>query len=249
MKRNLSIVLCFVAASSASAQKTPATGSAAKPSISPAAVLDRYVEVTGGKAAYARLKTIVMKGTIAVTAQNLKGTVDVRAKAPNKFYTVQEIKDVTKTTMAFDGKRGWSKNNLQGLRDITGSELQQLKDQALFNSSVRWRELYPKVEMIGIRKVDGKDTYAIRLTPKVGKPTVQYHDTKTFLIVRTDSVQESPQGTLPVESYLSDYRAVDGVKTPFRVRSRVAAAEIITEITEVRNNVPVPDSLFVKPKE
>ena len=219
-----------------------------KPLPSAATILDKYIEVTGGKAAYAKIKSTTMTGTISITAQGLKGTVEVQAKAPNKFYTAQTFDQIGKTEVGFDGKIGWQKSPFQGLQETKGMEFAQLREQSLFNSPLYWRQQYAKVEVIGVRQVEGKDAYVVRLIPKNGKPTIQYYDTETFYIVRSDTIQESPQGSIPVESYLSDYRAVDGVKTAFHVRSRLAATEIVTDITELKNNVPVADSIFLKPK-
>ena len=96
--------------------------------------------------------------------------------------------------------------------------------------------------------MEGKDAYAIRLTPTNGKPLVQYFDTQTNLMVRMDMISEGPQGTLPIESYFSDYRTVDGMKIPFQMRQKVAATELLTTVTEIKNNLPVTDAKFAKPE-
>jgi hypothetical protein len=236
-----------VAASQPPVKQGAKAAKTAVPAMSAAMVLDKYVEVTGGKAAYNKIKSTTTKGVVRLTAQNLTGKFYIFAKAPNKMHSLQEFANIGKSEQGYDGKVAWGRDPFNGLRTLEGQELAQIKTFATFNIFARWREVYRKVEMIGIRKVGARSTYAIRLTPATGKPTVQYHDTKTFLVLRSDTVQDSPQGSIPVESYFEDYRVVDGIRTPFKVRSRLAAAELLTTITEVKNNVPIDDARFSKP--
>ncbi len=74
----LAAVACFLLGPTGAAAAAPAaakTGKAArtpaKPKISPDQVLQKFVEATGGRAAYDRLKTTVMKGTIEIAAQGI----------------------------------------------------------------------------------------------------------------------------------------------------------------------------------
>jgi hypothetical protein len=133
------------------------------------------------------------------------------------------------------------------MKDKEKAQLQRQMDNDA-NRGGDWRKSYSKIEALGIRKVEGKDAYAIRLTPTNGKPLVQYFDTQTNLMVRMDMISESPQGTLPIESYFSDYRTVDGMKIPFQMRQKVAATELLTTVTEIKNNLPVTDAKFAKPE-
>ena len=214
-------------------------------------ILDRFLQVSGGKDASAKVKTTCQKGIMSLAVQNLKGDFELYMKQPNRFYTAQTFEGIGKTEVGFDGKIAWSKDPINGIRLLQGSEMAQLKRQ-IESESKRgsdWRTAYKKVEALGVRKVDGKDAYAIRLTPATGngKPIVQYFSPETGLLVRLDMIQQGAQGTFPIESYFSDYRTVDGQKIPFLVRQKVAAAEIVTTITEVKNNLSIPDSKFAKP--
>src|SRR5258708_36503016 len=59
-------------------------------------ILDRYVEVTGGKAAYEKHKTELGTGTMTFTAQGLKGSISRYAAAPNQTYAVIELEGIGK---------------------------------------------------------------------------------------------------------------------------------------------------------
>lgn len=227
----------------------PAAAFADPPKRTAEQILDRAVAATGGRAAYARIRSTEARGTISLTAQNIKGSYVIRAKAPNKFVTTQTIQGIGETAQGFDGKIGWAKDPFLGLRTLAGEELAQMRDQAAFNADTRWKAIYPKVEALGIGKVGETPAYRVRLTPKQGAPQVRYFDAKTFLLLRVDTIVVSPQGKIPTESYLSDYRVVDGVKVPFKTRQVVPnTAEVELLMTSVRNNVPIPDAAFALPK-
>lgn len=213
-----------------------------------AQIFDAYINATGGKAAYARLTSTVTIGTFSITGQKIKGSYEVQAKAPDKIFVSQTIEGLGKTDQGYDGTTGWSRDPINGLRVLSGAELTQLKEQARFNGLLFWKEMYPKTEVLGIRPVGSAKAYAVRLTPAGGKPMIQYFDVTTKLMVRQDQMVESPQGSIPTESYPSNWKAVDGVKQPYTMRQVIAGSnEIITTSTSIKNNTAIPDSIFAKP--
>jgi outer membrane lipoprotein-sorting protein len=211
-----------------------------------------FLAASGGQAAYDRVKSTVMVGKMTMAAQGLNGDLRMEFKAPGKFHAVQEIGGFGKAEQGFDGKVAWSKDPLNGLRVLSGAELEQAKQQGRQNQAFNWRDLYSKVEALEPRLVNGAPAYVVRATPKSGKaPQTMYFDAKSRLLVRTDQVIDSPNGKIPTESYLSDYRTVDGLKTPFKLRQVVGGgvAEVVMTFTSVKNNVPVDDAVFAKPEE
>jgi hypothetical protein len=47
----------------------------------------------------------------------------------------------------------------------------------------------------------------------------------------------------------SDYRDVDGVKTPFRARSVNQVQSLTITLTKVEHNTPIDESMFKKPAQ
>jgi hypothetical protein len=213
-------------------------------------VLTKYLEASGGVEKYEKIKSTITTGTLEMMPQNLKGTFEVVTKSPGKMFQKQSIQGAFEVMQGFDGKTGWAKDPLNGLRDLEGPELTEMKRLAAFSATPhKWRELYEKVEMLGIAKLKEGEAYAIRLSPKNGSPVTQYFDVKSFLLVRFDVKLDSPMGNFETESYLSDYREVDGVKIPFLARTKVGEVlEMVMKTTEVKNNVEVDDARFAKPK-
>ena len=237
----MAMLPAFVAVRSAQAE--PATPTVAQ-------VMNDFIAASGGKTAYTKITSTEIHGTFSMKAQKITASVVTKAKAPDKILVTQEIAGLGKFEQGYDGKTAWARDPLHGLRTLEGNELEQMRTQARFNSPLYWKELYAKSEMLGIRTVNGAKAYAIRLTPAKGRPTTEYFDVKTKLLVRVDQTVDQPEGSIPTEAYLSDYRVVDGVKEPFTVRQvtpSIGEAEITT--TKIQNNVAFDDAIFAKPAE
>ncbi len=211
-------------------------------------VLDGFLKNTGGPA-YNKITTSLSQGTVS-TPSGVAGRIEIKVKAPDKFM-MRILTAEGDTAIGYDGKEGWTREPNKGLRLLQGGELAQLRLQALqSNAPQNWRSYYKTVELIGLSRAGALVCYKLRLVPKNGSmPITQYHDVQTLLLIRSDQVLESPEGKQPTETYASDYRLVDGVKTAFKMRQRIPGTEMLIQLTKVQNNLPLSDSEFDRPQE
>src|SRR5258708_4813861 len=190
-------------------------------------ILDRYVEVTGGQAAYEKHKTESRTGTMTLAAQGLKGSIAGFAAAPNQTYAVIELEGIGKIEQGASGDVAWDKNPMLGPRVKSGEEKAQALRESTFNEPVRWRELFVKTETVGRETIEGEDCYKVVMTPKEGKPETSYYSKKSGLVVKQEVTQVSQMGEVTVEVSVSDYKVFDGVNVPTRMGHRVPAHELI----------------------
>lgn len=236
--------------------KPPAKAGVVPAGVTVDSVLAKAGAALGGGAAIAKITTIVQKGTISINTQTLAmtGSIESYVKLPSSYYSKQVItqrmegrSQTVTIEMASDGKAGWMKMGEGAVRTMPAQQLAQMADSAALQNPADWRKSFNAAELLGIRKVDGKEAYAIRLTPKTGSPTVRYYDTKTYLVARMDIIQDSPQGPQPIEMYFSDYRKVGAIPMPYTVRQRYAGADATTKLSSIQVNVPIPASRFARP--
>ncbi len=212
-------------------------------------ILAKYVQAIGGKQANEKIKSRTAKGTIELSPMGIKGTFENYAVAPNKSVSKVMLAGIGDLLEGFDGTTGWSVNPIQGNRNKQGEELAQAKISSDFNRETNLAGLYPKLEVKGIEKVGDSDAYVVVGTPANNLPAdTFYFDTKSGLLVRQDTTSITPEGRTPGKTFFEDYRDVDGVKIPFKTRSVLPQFEIVTTYTEVKNNVPIEDAMFAKPK-
>ena len=261
--KNLTAVfaLIFFAAASAEAQQTappvksatPApTKTETKASPTTAAlpkadeVIDKFVAATGGEAAYKKANTYQIKGTMEIPAAGIKGTFESFQKAPNKSAVFINIPGLGQMVEIVDGSKAWASDPIQGTREKTGEELTQAKMDADFYRFARLKELFPKRETKGVEKIEGADAYAIVLTAGDVSQTY-YFDQKTNLLLRVDQVAVTPEGKIPVQTYLSDYRKFEGVLMPYTMRVDTSSGGFLFKTEEIKSNVAIDDAKFAKP--
>ena len=169
-------------------------------------ILDKFVEVTGGKAAYQKLHSLMLTGTFEMSAAGIKGAVTSYRAEPNLTYTEIVLEGIGKIADGFDGKVAWSNSAMQGPHVKEGAEKTQAMQSARFNSELHWREDYKTAETTSIEAVDGKDCYKVVLTPAEDSPVTHYYDKDSGLLVKMSLITHSPMGDVPADSFVSDYR-------------------------------------------
>jgi len=254
MKRTFMIVLLSVAvAAVALAQQKPA-GEAKPPADSKAAalptadqIIDKYVAAIGGKAAIEKQTSRVVKGTFEIAAFGASGTFEASSKAPNKNVTVINVVGFGVVQEGFDGKVAWAVDPQSGLREKTGAELAAAKLEADFYRDARLKQLYPKIVVKGKDKVGDKDVYVVEATPAEISTETWYFDTQTGLLLRADMEREGPQGKQSIQTFMDNYREVDGIKMPFTLKQISSAFTLDLKFEEVKHGVAIDDAKFVKP--
>jgi len=100
-------------------------------------------------------------------------------------------------------------------------------------------------------KVEGEDAYVVKKTPAEGNPVTDYISTRTFLLLRRDSLVtiSSLDISLRTSETYRDYRRVDGVMVPFkRIETSPIQGRTITTLQEIRWDVPIDDAVFTAHK-
>lgn len=214
------------------------------------AVLDNYVEVTGGGAAYAKVHNMVLKGNMGMPAMGLKGTMTMYSAEPNKVSMVGELAGVGKILEGSDGTNAWSFSAMQGPQLKKGDELADSLREAVFHKETEWRSIYKTTELNGVEDVEGKPAYKVIMTPKTGAAETQYFDKASGLLVRHQSVRKTAFGEIPVDVAIADYRKECGAVTlPHSMIQSVAGQKIEIRIDTVDCNSDLKPDTFQPPAE
>ncbi len=211
-------------------------------------IIEKSLAATGGREAHQRVTSLRMVGTFELPAVGATGKVELLAKAPNKRFTRTEIEGFGEVKQGFDGEVAWADNPMQGYVELSGDALAVIRREAVFMGDLKWRELYARAELKGKQKLGEREVYVVELTPREGKPVTRYYDAESFLLVRADAEQPTMQGMTVVETRFADYREIGGRKVPFTITQLIPDGELIVRITEVQENVEIPDALFRPPR-
>ena len=214
------------------------------------AVLDRFVEATGGAAAYEKIHSMVMKGTMGMPAMGLKGDVTINSAEPNKVSLMTELAGVGKIVEGSDGTNAWTFSALQGPQLKKGDELADSLREAFFHKENDWRAIYKSAELNGVEEVNGKPAYKVVLTPKSGGPETQYYDKDSGYMVRHQSIRKTAFGEIPVDVSVSEYRKeCEGPVLPHTMVQSVAGQKIELNIKSIMCPEKLPADTFEPPAE
>lgn len=222
-------------------------------------IIEKHLAASGGRATLGKITSRVSTGTIALTTPvgELKGTVDLYQKKPNKSRTLIKI-DATAigggqitSDQRFDGTNGYVIDSFNGNRDITGDQLEAMKTGSFPTPFLTYKESGMVVALGNGEKVDARDAYVIQLTPKVGPGVKAFFDAENFMLVKTIITINVPQLGGPIDQVVefSDFHDVDGIKIPYVTKSSNPVQTIVAKVTDVKHNTDIDDSSFAKPAQ
>lgn len=214
-----------------------------------AEIIDQYVKATGGLANYDKIHNRYMEATLDLPAMSLKLNVKMWSEKPDKYYSVASSPAIGDMERATDGNVFWEKSVMTGPRILEGDELDDAKEEALFDKYAYWRDIYAKANYEGEDSAAGKLCDKIVLTDKNGKEQTLYFDKDSHLLIRVQSTIKHQMGTIPVDAYLEDYRKVDGVDMPFKTSLNVMGQDRVIVTDSIAQNIEIPDSIFAVPAD
>jgi hypothetical protein len=213
------------------------------------AILDRYVEVTGGRAAYEKVTSRVAEGKFSMPKMNISGPLKSYQKAPSFFYVGIDLPGAGKIEGGYDGETAWENVQMTGPRILEGDELFGRVREARMDVDVNWRDLYTSAETVALEEVNGKPAYKVIVTPKNGPVETRFYDQESGLFVRLKIRPKTQMGEIDMVATASDYREVDGIKIPFQTTVAFAGQEIVTTTDKVEHNVEIPAETFALPDD
>ena len=211
-------------------------------------VLDKYIQALGGADALAKITTYSGTGTSTTFGADQINPAEIFAKAPDKYVTIvhQKEGDMIRT---YDGHDAWVVLPLTVTGEYqltaTAAEGGKLDGQLAFPGNIKgffntWRVSYPA-------NIDGKDVNVVQGSRPGGFIATFYFDKQSGLLLRMVRYANSAVGRVPTQIDFSDYRPVAGVMMPFKRTYGWVSGREEYALTEIRPNVPVDDTKFVKP--
>jgi hypothetical protein len=210
-------------------------------------IMDKYVEVTGGFEAYDKISSRCTKMELSVRGTIIK--VVKYQKKPNLAYELTEVPFIGKIENGTDGNTVWALSQKTGPLIQEGKDRDQFLSNAWLDQFVYWRNSFKSVKYIGVVKVNNLDCYEIEASPINLGATKIFYQINTGLIIKTEMPFTSALREMKIESFLSDYRNIDGVLLPFETEVIVSGRpDRISRVVDVKNNIPVTEETFLPSK-
>ena len=227
-----------------------AAGSSAPGNLSAAEIVDKNVAARGGLGAWRVVQTLSLQGkmgaggnqraVLPVPTPHSKEAVNTLPRRPAEEMQLPFLTEMKRprkvrvelqfhgqtAVQVYDGANGWKLRpylNRHEVEPFSEEELKIASNQPeLDGPLVDYLAKGSRVELDGTEKVEGRDTYKIKVTEKTGYSFHVWVDTRTFLEAKIEGQPRRLDGTdHPVEVYYRDYRTVDGLQFPFLLETRV----------------------------
>jgi len=220
-------------------------------------VIEKCLTALGGRAAFAKLTSQSASGTIVLSTPggDVSGSIEILNAPPNKSRMLVKA-DLSSLgagqlvmDQRFDGSSGYVLDSLQGDHEITGNQLDNLRNGAFPNGLLSYKKLGATARLGAKEKVGDRDTYPVDFDFPAGSLVHQFIDAETYLPIKVVVKIAVPQIGREIEqsNELLDYRQVDGIRVPFQIRSTSEVQNFTITFTHVVHNTPIDAALFSKP--
>jgi hypothetical protein len=207
----------------------------------PRKIADQYVKAAGGSKALAKIQTMTLEGSLTNVADGKSGTYTFDTKLPNRYYSELVLGDKN-VIEAYNGKSAWRQTAAGELGTLLGQEGLQLEAASSYYNShfLNLKKNKLALAFVGHAQVAGKDALEVAVTAPTGMKREVFFDPETHLIVK----EAGPLGGVNEEVFYDDYRAVDGIKLPYKIELHRGSDVYAVMITRAAINATVGERVF-----
>lgn len=204
-------------------------------------VINKHIAALGGKEKLSKIQNVVMQGSL-----NFQGTeIALTFTQVHNKLNRQDISvgGMTGFDMLTD-KDGWSFMPFQGMQKPEPKTTDEVKesqsDLDIAGPLVDYAAKGHKVELVGKEDVDGTECYKIKASLASGKTVTFFIDPTTHMINRIAEKRKMNGQETDLQTDLSDYREVEGVKMPYSISQQFGT--VLMSVIKV--NQTIPDSAY-----
>ena len=254
MKRTIATILAasltsFAVAQDATTapeQKAPALDATAK-APTPQELLEKNIELMGGKDAWMKIKDITMKGQFVVTGAGMGGPLMIRQKAPNQQLTTINISGIGEIKEGFDGTNGWELNPMTGPALKKGVALEQAARSAKFSALLNPLEGLTDARTAGTAEFDGQPCWEV-VAKGPGGDVKMYFSKSEGSMSGMSMTADSPMGPLNIITAMKGMKKFGDITVATNMTiSMMGQSQSIT-ISDVTFD-PIESSVFDLPPQ
>ena len=208
-------------------------------------IVDQYIKAAGGSKVLTKAATVIIEGTFH-TPDGKTGTYTLNTRLPNRYYSELVIGDLS-LIEAYNGKSAWHRTANGEFATLVGTDGAQLEAAGQYYNS---HLVDAKKNKLGIgfaatAKVRGRDALEVETTTMTGVKRHIFFDAQTHLIVKEDVTI----GGIDEQILYDDYRAVSGVKIPYKIELHRGTETYDIMVTRAEVNSTVGERVFDFPKK
>lgn len=200
-------------------------------------VISNYVKAIGGKDKLLKVNDITTK--MGMTMQGMNIEIISKQKAPDKMCVETLMGGNVLSKQVCNGVKAMAKSQM-GNEELDGPDLKDMIVQSTMNAELYLDKMGITSELKGSEDVDGNPAWKVQINLPSGKNMVDFYDQKSGLKVKS----VAQQGQVSVTTLYSDYRPVEGVLFPFKLKQSAGPQSFDIVVSSVEVNKGIDDSVF-----
>ena len=216
-----------------------------------AEVVQRSAKMAGGKAAFAGVKSVVMKGTFSIPKAKVTGSVLTQYAAPDRAKITIDLGQLGTTLQGIHGNIGWESSPNTGDRLLSQKETSLLLESISMRNAFETAKVYASIENKGREEVDGEACHRLELKrPNSDGVDQVFYSVASGLPIKTITSRVTPAGATVINSRVSDYKEYKGIKLATKIVQHIEAFDVTYEIQieSVEINSQLDEALFQVPE-
>jgi hypothetical protein len=218
-------------------------------------IIEKNIAARGGLKAWRSIQTMTMSGKMDAGGKpNVQLPFVMKMKRPRMLRI--EIEFAGKTALqVYDGTNGWKVRPFLGRNEVepfTPAEMESFADNLPLDGCLIDHEAKGiQVELAGEEKVEGRNSYKLKITTKEGRERYLWVDAESFLEIKIEGTPRRLDGKMhKVEVYYRNYAPVSGLTMPFALETVVENVKLTRKINieKVLLNPQLDDLAFAKPE-
>jgi hypothetical protein len=211
-------------------------------------LLDAFVEKVGGRAAFDKIVNRRTTSTMTLSVLPAPAEVTTILTKSGPFRVVVNSQAIGKVEYGSDGRTVWEINPMSGPQIKEGLEKKRFQCLYGLDLPMRWREVFKKVECMGLGTVEDKPAFKVQAVSLDDYPVTYYFDQASGLLVKIEYPMETAIGRAIQEVILRDYRSVEGTLFPYVQIRRELGREMTLTFKSVEYNLEIPEGTFALPE-
>lgn len=220
------------------------TGGIAAPPVE--TILDRYVTALGGRAALEKVTSMMIAGMMDIPTLKTTAKTAEYFKYPDHFAAITDIAGYGTVRAIYDGTTGWSADPRNGVTEISGPELSDIRRRSNIHWNLKLREFYPGLRVTGHGTVNGQDAWKLEATVDTWTYRFWFASGSGLLMQFDTDKNSASEGVSSV--LIGDYRRVGDILFAFSASASGSGVNWSRKLNEVKFNVPIDDAVFRKPE-
>lgn len=193
-------------------------------------VMNNYIQATGGAEKLGKVKSVVQKGTLDLGMAKLDMTTQI---IPNEALKVtMSMNNNPMMIQTWDGTELKMSQMGQNI-EADAAAIQQAKIQCDLLAETHLSQYGITSTLKGIEVMNGKDVYVVENVDSFGTASTDYFDVANGLKVKTITVQKQGEKSETSETTILEYKEVEGLKFPSRIKTSAGGQNMEVIVSEV----------------